>query len=71
MPDSSSDAIAQAATDILGDDRYRAGAQQMAVAIGGCGGATEAAAALETLAASAAAAEPGGTRQPGLAVSAT
>jgi UDP:flavonoid glycosyltransferase YjiC (YdhE family) len=52
MPDSSSDAIAQAATDILGDDRFTAGAKQMAVAIGGYGGATEAAAALESLAAS-------------------
>jgi MGT family glycosyltransferase len=51
MPDSSSDVIAQAATDILRDDRYTAGATQMAVAIGGCGGALQAAAALETLAA--------------------
>ena len=50
MPDSSSDAIAQAATDILGDDRFKAGAKQMAVAIGGYGGAAEAAAALESLA---------------------
>ena len=46
MPDSSSDVIAQAATDILRDDRYTAGATQMAVAIGGCGGALQAAAAL-------------------------
>jgi UDP:flavonoid glycosyltransferase YjiC (YdhE family) len=67
MPDSSSDAMAQAATDILGDDRYRAGAQRMAVAIGGCGGATEAAAALEALAA----ARPASSPQPGLAVSVT
>ena len=50
MPDSSSDDIAQAATDILGDDRFKAGAKQMAVAIGGYGGATEAASALEALA---------------------
>ena len=50
MPDSSSDAIAQAATDILGDDRFKAGAKQMAVAIGGYGGAAAAAAALESLA---------------------
>jgi UDP:flavonoid glycosyltransferase YjiC (YdhE family) len=49
MPDSSSEAIAQAATDILGDDRLHAGAKQMAVAIGGYGGATAAAAALESL----------------------
>lgn len=50
MPDSSSDDIAQAATDILGDDRFKAGAKQMAVAIGGYGGSVEAAAALEALA---------------------
>ena len=50
MPDSSSDEIAQAATDILGDDRFTAGAKQMAIAIGGYGGAAEAAAALEQLA---------------------
>ncbi len=50
MPDSSSDAIAQAASDILEDDRFTAGAKQMAVAIGGYGGASEAAAVLETLA---------------------
>jgi UDP:flavonoid glycosyltransferase YjiC (YdhE family) len=71
MPDSGSDVIAQAATDILDDGRYRAGAQQMAATIGGCGGATEAAAALETLAMSVAAAQPGGGPQPGLVVSAT
>ena len=40
MPDSSSDVIAQAAMDILRDDRFTAGATQMAVAIGGYGGAT-------------------------------
>ena len=50
MPDSSSEAIAQAATDILEDDRFKAGAKQMAVAIGGYGGAAQAAAALESLA---------------------
>ena len=49
MPGSSSDEIAQAATDILGDDRFEAGAKQMAVAIGGYGGAADAAAALEAL----------------------
>ncbi len=49
-PDSSSEAIAQAATDILGDDRFKACAKQMAVVIGGYGGAAEAAAALESLA---------------------
>lgn len=50
MPGSSSEAIAQAATDILGDDRFKAGAKQMAVVIGGYGGAAAAAAALESLA---------------------
>jgi UDP:flavonoid glycosyltransferase YjiC (YdhE family) len=50
MSDSSSHEIAEAATDILGDDRFTAGAKQMAVAIGGYGGAAEAAAALEQLA---------------------
>ena len=50
MPDSSSEAIAQAATDILADDRFKAGAKQMAVTIGGYGGAAAAATALESLA---------------------
>jgi UDP:flavonoid glycosyltransferase YjiC (YdhE family) len=50
MPDSSSEAIAQAATDILEDDRFKAHAKQMAVAIGGYGGAAAAATALESLA---------------------
>jgi UDP:flavonoid glycosyltransferase YjiC (YdhE family) len=49
MPDSDSDAIARAATEILRDDRFRTGAKRMAVAMGGCGGAVEAAAALEAL----------------------
>ena len=49
MADSSSDDIARAAADILEDDRFKAGAKQMAVAIGGYGGATEAATALEAL----------------------
>ena len=49
MPGSSSEAIAQAATDILGDDRFKAGAKQMAVTIGGYGGAAAAATALESL----------------------
>jgi len=49
MPDSSSDEIARAATDILEDDRFKAGAKQMAVAIGGYGGAAQAADALEAL----------------------
>ena len=49
MPDSSSDAIAQAATDILGDDHFTVAAKQMAVSIAGYGGAAEAAAALEAL----------------------
>ena len=48
-PDSSSDEIARAATEILEDDRFKAGAKQMAVAIGGYGGAAEAAAAMEAL----------------------
>ena len=50
MPDSTSDAIAQAATDILEDGRFEAGAKQLAVAISGYGGAREAAVALEALA---------------------
>jgi UDP:flavonoid glycosyltransferase YjiC (YdhE family) len=41
--------IAQAATDILGDDSFAAGAKQMAVAVGSYGGAAAAAAALESL----------------------
>jgi MGT family glycosyltransferase len=49
MPDSGAAAIAQAATDILGHDRFKAGAKQMAVVIGGYGGAPAAAAALEGL----------------------
>lgn len=48
-PDSSPAAIAHAAMDILADGRYRACAQQMAVAIDSDGGAAQAAAALETL----------------------
>jgi len=47
MPDSSSDATAQATTDILADDRFTASAKQMAVVIGGYDGARQAAAALE------------------------
>lgn len=50
MPDASSEAIAQAAMDILADDRFTAGAKQMAIAIGGYGGAAAATAALESLA---------------------
>jgi hypothetical protein len=49
MPDSSSDEIARAAVEMLEDDRFKAGAKQMAVAIGGYGGAVEAANALEAL----------------------
>ena len=49
MPDSSCDAIAQAAADVLGDERFAAGAQHMAATIGGYGGAAEAASALEAL----------------------
>jgi UDP:flavonoid glycosyltransferase YjiC (YdhE family) len=49
MPDPDSDAIARAASEILGDDRLRAGAKRMAVALGGYGGAADAAAALEAL----------------------
>jgi len=49
MPDSSSDAIAEAATEILEDERFKIGAKRMAVAMGGYGGAAEAAVALETL----------------------
>jgi len=61
MPDSSSDVIAQAATDILRDDRFTVAATRMAVAIGGCGGAHQAAAALETLAAPVVAAATSGS----------
>jgi UDP:flavonoid glycosyltransferase YjiC (YdhE family) len=50
MPDSSSDAIARAATDIIEDDAYKAGAKHMAVAMGAYGGAVESAEALEALA---------------------
>ncbi len=50
MPDSSSEVIAQVATNILEDNRFQASAKQMAVAIGGYGGAAEAVAALEGLA---------------------
>jgi MGT family glycosyltransferase len=50
MPDSSSDVIRKAAADVLDDDRYQAGAKQLAVAISGYGGAVQAAAALEALA---------------------
>ncbi|TNM39775.1 glycosyltransferase family 1 protein [Nocardioides albidus] len=49
MPDSSSDTIAQAAADILEDDRFTAAAKQLAVAIGGYGGAAKAATAIEAL----------------------
>lgn len=51
LPDSSSDVIAQAAADILRDDRFKVGAQHMADAIAGYGGAKGAAATLEALAA--------------------
>jgi UDP:flavonoid glycosyltransferase YjiC (YdhE family) len=47
MPDSSSDTIAQAAMEILADERCRASAKQMALAIDGYGGAAHAAATLE------------------------
>jgi MGT family glycosyltransferase len=50
MPDSSSEAIAQAARDILRDDRYKAGADRMAEAMAVYGGAGAAAASLEALA---------------------
>lgn len=50
MPDSSSDAIAQIATDILADDRLKAGAEHMALVIASYGGAAQAVAALEALA---------------------
>jgi UDP:flavonoid glycosyltransferase YjiC (YdhE family) len=49
MPDSSSDAIADAARDILRDDRYKAGAKRMAEAMAVYGGARAAAATLEEL----------------------
>jgi UDP:flavonoid glycosyltransferase YjiC (YdhE family) len=50
MPDSSSATIAQAATDILENDYFQAGAKRMAIVIHGYGGAVEAVAALEALA---------------------
>jgi MGT family glycosyltransferase len=50
MPDSSSEVIAEAAADVLEDDRFKEGAKQLAVAISGYGGAAQAAAALEGLA---------------------
>jgi MGT family glycosyltransferase len=49
MPAADSDAIALAAKDILVDSRFTAEAKRMAAAIGGYGGATRAAAALEAL----------------------
>lgn len=50
MPEADSGAITLAATDMLADSRFRAGAKRMADAIGAYGGATQAAAALEALA---------------------
>ena len=50
MPDSSSAVIGQAAADVLEDDRFKAGAKQLAVAIAGYGGAAQAADTLEGLA---------------------
>jgi MGT family glycosyltransferase len=50
MPDSDSDAIAEAATDILQDARFTDGAKRMAAAISGYGGAAQAVDALEALA---------------------
>jgi UDP:flavonoid glycosyltransferase YjiC (YdhE family) len=49
MAHSSAEEVAQAATEILGADRFATGAKQMAVAIAGYGGAAAAAAALESL----------------------
>jgi UDP:flavonoid glycosyltransferase YjiC (YdhE family) len=49
MPDSSSNAIAQTAMNILQDDSYTASAKRIATAISGYGGATQAATALEAL----------------------
>jgi UDP:flavonoid glycosyltransferase YjiC (YdhE family) len=59
MPDSSSDAIAEAATDLLRDDRYKAGAKHMAEAMAVYGGAKAAAATLESLVAKRNSAAPG------------
>ena len=50
LPDADSDAIALAAKDILADSRFAAEAKRMADAIGGYGGAAQAATALEALA---------------------
>jgi UDP:flavonoid glycosyltransferase YjiC (YdhE family) len=49
MPDSSSDAIARAATDDLADARFTGGARRLAGVIRGYGGAQQAADALESL----------------------
>ena len=49
MPGSSTEDIARAAQEILGDGRFTAGAKQLAVAIEGYGGADAAADALESL----------------------
>lgn len=50
MPDSSSEAIAQAATEILSHEHFTAGAKHMATALGGYGGAAAAVTALQSLA---------------------
>jgi MGT family glycosyltransferase len=49
MPGSSGDAIARAAQDVLGDDRFATAARRLAAALAGYGGAAQAAAALEAL----------------------
>ena len=50
MPDSSSEVIAEAAADVLEQDRFKEGAKQLAIAISAYGGAAQAAVALEGLA---------------------
>jgi UDP:flavonoid glycosyltransferase YjiC (YdhE family) len=49
MPDSTADAIASAATEVLQDGRFTDGAKRMAAAISGYGGAAQGATALEEL----------------------
>ncbi|MDF2967963.1 MAG: glycosyltransferase, family [Nocardioidaceae bacterium] len=49
LPDSTSDEIARAAEEVLGNDRFTAGAKRMAVTMADYGGAVAAAAALEAV----------------------
>jgi len=64
MPDSSSEAIADAAMDVLGDERFTAGAKRMSAVIGSYGGAAAAADVLESLSPSLATSAPAPDRPP-------